>query len=72
MDEETEYLSGNRELAEKLKTADASDFQIVILDGYYPYAASWAGCADIALFRRKADCQRFIETFRGQNRKEDE
>lgn len=72
MDEQTEDLSRNHELAKKLRTADASDFQIVVLDGNYPYAASWAGCFDIALFRRRADCQRFIETFRGEKRKEDE
>jgi hypothetical protein len=53
------------ELKRRLRNADASDFQILDQGGTnYPYVASFYGCFDLAKFRRKADCERFIKTFK--------
>jgi hypothetical protein len=60
---EKECLRKDNELKRKLRTAKPEDFQIVDIGEPYPYAASWAGCCDIALFKRKQDCQTFINTF---------
>jgi len=59
-----ELYERDAELKHRLRDAQPSDFQIVEVGEPYPYAVSWAGCSDIALFRRKADAERFIETFR--------
>lgn len=57
-----EQAKGNK-LKKALRTAKASDFQIVSAGEAYPYAASLFGCYDIAVFKRKVDAKRFIETF---------
>ena len=59
-------MSELEDLKKRLKNAIQADFQIVNVSNEidtYPYAVSWAGCTDIALFQRKADAQKFIKTF---------
>ena len=60
---EREYLARQVNIRERLKNATSKDFQIVHIGEPYPYAASLDGCTDIAVFKRKADCERFIKTF---------
>lgn len=53
-----------RKLRERLRVAKPEDFQVILTENpEYPYAAAWAGCHDIAIFKRKADCERFIASF---------
>lgn len=59
----TDALNRAFNTKKKLRTAIPEDFQIVHLDGEYPYTASFLGCNDIAIFKRKADCERFIKSF---------
>lgn len=64
MDEmDLQELRENGIIKNQLKTATQDDFYLVVGDDPYPYAASLFGCYDIALFKRKADCERFIKTF---------
>ena len=53
-----------RKVRAKLRTAKPGDFQVVHLEHPdYPYAAAFYGCYDMAIFKRKADCERFIASF---------
>lgn len=50
----------------QLRNATRADFQIVDGCSPFPYAASFYGCYDLAHFKRKADCERFINAFPAQ------
>lgn len=59
-----EELKHNNELKQQLKTAVREDFQLLVNKSWaYPYAAAFKGHFDIANFKRKSDCLRFINSF---------
>ena len=67
-----EEMAHKEDLKKKLKTARPEDFQVVHVGEPYPYAASLYGCYDIAVFKRKEDCERFIATFASEGVVKDE
>jgi hypothetical protein len=61
-----EEFEDNAKIKKDLKKATRGDFSIVGRDGDFAYAVALYGCYDIATFRRKADAEKFINTFAQQ------